>query len=63
MSFVNMYLNFLIYECYIDYDNIHMTQSSSLVTLHKYVIISVVLIYVLWLRYCSFQGTYKVLFH
>jgi hypothetical protein len=63
MSFVNTHLTFLIYECYIDYDNIHITLSSSLVTLHNYVIISVALIYVLWLSYCSFQGTHELLLH
>jgi hypothetical protein len=63
MSFVNTYLNFLIYESYIDYENIQITPSSSLVTLHKYVIISVALIYVLWLPYCNFQGTHELLFH
>jgi len=62
MSFVNTYYNFLIYECYIDYDYIHIL-SSSLVTLHKHVIISVELIYVLWLPYCGFQGTHVLLFH
>jgi len=34
MSIVNTYLNFLIDECYIAYENIRITSSCSMVTPH-----------------------------
>ena len=63
IMFVNMYLNFLICKCYIDYDNIHITLPCSLATLQNMFLISVAFIYVLWLPHYSFQGTHELLFH